>query len=393
MYGHFAARRAPVAHGTGSAGLCSLLPALVLPFVLASAAVAQEGAPGAGAQQAPLRLARVTAEQAPLYCWPSQVAEPPHYEDTLVKGQVVQVGRTEGDFVQVLLPLGPVGYVSKRFAVAGEDGRVRTKGSKVSYRFRTVTTEAPVLQLDEGTELFVVGEQGDWWRARLPAAESWLPAAQLEAGDPGDEVLAAGWAETKLRFEQEVSARLEAIAAERQRAEQQQADAAALQVVQDAFLQEQRKEPLTEQNFKPLLAALDKVDATFAADSPAKADAARLRTRIQAQQWVVEATAAVEAPPVPAAEPAPKAQPKDGLEPLVIGWLRYERKLGSMGIFYLERGGLRQHHVTCSSGRYDLSMFVDCEIGVLGPRRAPSSEEFSTLDVERIEVLGQRRER
>ncbi|MCA8976505.1 MAG: hypothetical protein KDC98_17425, partial [Planctomycetes bacterium] len=85
-------------------------------FCLLGAVVAQSGPIGAGtspagggqdgAAEPKLRYARVVVDQARLYCWPSAVANPPHYEDALEKGQVVQVGRTEGSFVQVVLPHG-----------------------------------------------------------------------------------------------------------------------------------------------------------------------------------------------------------------------------------------------------------------------------------------------
>jgi hypothetical protein len=385
MYGHFAARRAPLPAGTGVAGLCLALLAFGLPLGLAGTAAAQEGvAPS-------IRYGRVAVDQAPLYCWPSEVASPPHYEDTLAKGDAVQLGRSESTFVQVVLPLGPVGYVSKRFAAAGEDGKVRTKGTKVSFRFRMVTTEAPVLQLDDGVELCVVGEQGEWWRVRLPAAEAWLPAAQVTTGAAGDAALAAEWEAVRARHQGEVDARLAAIATEKQRLAQAQADAAAVGTVDDALRAEMNK-PLTEQSYQPLNATLDKVDAGLAVDSPAKALVASLRKRIQTQQWLVEAALVQQEKPVPAQNPLPAPAPKDSLERFAaIGWLRYEGRLGGLGTYYLEKGGLRLHHVSCSTGRYDLSMFVDCEVGVMGPCRRPGSESFSMLDIERLEVLGHNR--
>lgn len=364
---------------------CSLSVVLTVVALLPAVAPAQEES----ASQP--RYGRVAVDETRPYCWPSAVVAPPRFEDTLEKDQVVRVGRTEGTFVQVALPLGPVGYVSKRFAVADEDGVVRTKGSKVAFRYRTVTTEAPVTQLPDGTELFVVGEQDDWWRVRLPSVEAWLPRTEVTIGDPDDAALASAYAESKAAYEAEVDARLEAIAAAKQRAEQDRADAAAVQMVQDAFQKELEK-PVSEQQFDGLGTALDKVETTLAEDSSAKALVASLRKRIQAQQWIVEATALKNEKPVPANEPVLAPQPKDELERFhSIGWLRYESRLGGAGIFYLEKGGLRLHHVTCSTGRYDLALFTDCEIGIQGPRRRPATAAFSVLDVERLEVLGHNR--
>ena len=44
--------------------------------------------------------------------------------------------------------------------------------------------------------------------------------------------------------------------------------------------------------------------------------------------------------------------------------------------------------MSCSTGRYDLALFVDCEVGIQGPRRSPAGAAFSVLDAERLEVLG-----
>ena len=145
-----------------------------------------------------MRYGKVKVADAQPFCWPSAVVSPPKFEDVLQQDQVVGIGRTEGTFVQVLLPLGPVGYVSKRFAKVEDDGTVRTDGTKVAFRYRTVTTEAPVAYLENGSELFVVGDQDEWWRARLPSVEAWLPQDQVAIGAPGDAELAAAWAKSKV---------------------------------------------------------------------------------------------------------------------------------------------------------------------------------------------------
>lgn len=388
MYGQFAARRAPV-QSIGGAGL-GLLFTILSASMLAGVATAQAGAPEPAAAPE-LRFARITAETTQPYCWPSAVAAPPRFADVLEKDQVVQVGRTEGTFVRVQLPLGPTGYVSKRYATTGDDGVVRSKGSKVSFRYRMVTTEAPVQQLEDGTVLFVIGEEGDWWQVRIPAVETWLPQTEVAIGDPADATLAADFAASKATYEQEINARLEAIAAERARIDQDRADAAAVQLVQEAFQAELQK-PVAEQVFAPLASTLDKVEATFGEKAQARALVASLRQRIQTQQWIVEATLVKNEKPVPSSDPLPEVQPEDKLARFQsIGWLRYEERLGGLGFFYLEKGGLRLNHVNCSSGRYDLSLFVNCEVGLMGPRRRPTTEDFTVLDVERLEVLGHTR--
>jgi hypothetical protein len=357
--------------------------------LLLGAAAAQETPPAPSPGEPP-KLARVVADQAKLRCWPSEVASPPVFEDALAKDQVVAVGRAEGGFRAVLLPLGPVGYVSKKFADEPKDGKVRCKGRNVSFRYRPKTGEAPVAQLPDGSELWVLGEQDDWWRVRGEMVEAWLPEGEIQLGDPADAALQTGFAALRTQQHAEVQARIDAIAAAAQKTAQDQADLAAVQLVADAFAKELEK-PVAEQQFAPISQTLDKLEPTLAAESPARASIASLRTRIQTQSWIVEATAVRDSKPVPVAG-APTAEvPKDSLERFQsIGWLRYENRIVGLGEFYIEKGDRRQYVLSCSSGRYDLSLFVDREVGVIGPRRRPATESLAVLDVERIEVLGGR---
>lgn len=385
MHGHVssAVAGAPAARGVRSLFALGLLAGLFAGSGLARPLSAQEAPP--------LRYARIAVDKTQPFCWPSAVAAPPRFEDVLDKGDVVQVGRSEGAFVMVQLPLGPLGYVSKRFATADDDGKVKTKGSKVAFRYRAKSSEAPVAQLDDGTELFVVAEQDDWWIVRLPSIEAWLPATEVQVADQSDPTLATAFAAAKEKVDGVVRTRLDGIAADKKQKTQNAADEAAVQVIADGYQNELGK-PVIEQDFAPLEEALTKLDAGLAETSTGKAAVVSLRKRIQAQKWIVEATKLREEPAKPSAEPLPAQQPADDLARFhAIGWLRYESRIGGPGTFYLEKGGLRLYHVTCTTQRYDLSLFVDCEVGVQGPRRRPANEAFSLLDAERIEVLGHNR--
>ncbi|MCR9247938.1 MAG: hypothetical protein NXI31_23150 [bacterium] len=362
-----------------------------LPLAFSAPALAQEKGDGADGAVEVMRFGRITVAESRLYCWPSAVLSPPQFEDTVAKDDVVRVGRTEGSFVQVMLPLGPTGYVSKRFAAADDSGTVRTTGNKVAFRYRTRTTEAPVTQLPRDSELHVIGEEGDWWQVRHPDVECWLPATEVLVLDPNDPAAAQAYAESKRAYETAIKARLDSIKKAKEQAAQDEADAAAVALVQDAFRKELQK-PVAEQKFDGLNSTLDKLEGTLAEDSSAKGLIASLRKRIQTQKWIVDATVVTSETPKPAELPVRTEQPKDQLERFQsIGWLRYEGKLGGLGIFYLEKGGMRLHHVACTTGRYDLALFVDCEVGMQGPRRRPATESFSIMDVERLEVLGHNR--
>ena len=70
-----------------------------------------------------------------------------------------------------------------------------------------------------------------------------------------------------------------------------------------------------------------------------------------------------------------------------VGFLRWEKGLVGPGKFVVEKGGRRLYIVTCDSGRYELGVFVDCEVGLIGSRRRPATESLRVLDVEKLEVL------
>lgn len=355
----------------------------------APAATPPAAAPAPTTQQpvaASLTYGRIVIDVVPLRCWSGAVAQPPVFDETLAKDQIVALGRSENGFRAVVLPLGPVGFVSKKLTEATPDGRVKTKGTKVSFRYRPRSSEAPVAQLDNGTDLHVLAEQDDWYRVRVPGLDAWVAEAEVQATDAADPAPAKAYAELQQKHAAEVQARLDGIAAQAARAAQDQADLAAVQMVQDAFAAELKK-PLEDQKFEPLVATLDKLVPTFAAESAGKPAVEALKKRIDTQRWIAEATFAVRSKP-PVTE-GPPPEKKDQLERFQsIGWLRYERRLAGPGVYFLEKGGQRQYVLSCNTGRYDLGMFVDCEVGVIGPRRRPMAESLSVLDVERLEVLG-----
>lgn len=329
---------------------------------------------------------RVVVDTAMLRCWPGAVASPPVFEESLVKDQVVVVGRIENGFRAVSVPLGPLGYVSRKFTEALPDGNVKTKGSKVSFRFRPRSSEPPVSQLADGTMLHVVGEQDDWYRVRVPGVDAWVAEAEVQVGDQADPALATAYQAWQAKNEAEVKARFDQIAARQAREAQDTIDLAAVQVVQDAFTAEMKK-PLAEQNYAPLYETLDKLLPTLATESAARSAIDALKKRMDTQRWIAEATAVRDSkPPVADLPPPEKRDPLEAFQS--SGWLRHESRLAAAGIYYLEKGGQRLCLLTCDTGRYDLALFVGREISVNGPRRRPATDSLSVVDAERIRVLG-----
>jgi SH3-like domain-containing protein len=362
-------------------------PAVAPPAPAAgSGATAPERAP----QDAAPVYGKIRADEVRLRCWPSEVAAPPVFEDVLTNGQIVQLGERQDGFRRVILPLGPTGFVSKRFSTEADDGTVTTGGTKVAFRYRPRTSEAPVAQLAKGTQVHVIGEQDDWFKVRVAGVAAWVSNADVEVV-PSDPEHVAAYEALAASTRAEAQQRLDAIAAAAKQRELERLDMEAVQVVETAFQKELQKAS-ADQQFSGLVKALAKVEKTLQKDGSARAAAASLRKRIETQQWVNEAVQVTQEQPPEVEQPERPVQPKDRLERFeAIGWLRYQSQLAEPGFYYLEKGGRRQFLLSCNTGRFDLSLFVGREVGVIGPRRSPVGATLSTLDVERLEVLGSAR--
>ena len=69
------------------------------------------------------------------------------------------------------------------------------------------------------------------------------------------------------------------------------------------------------------------------------------------------------------------------------GWLEYHPRNELGRRFSVQKGEQILFWVNCSSGRYDLSLFVGAEIGIRGPDHRPAAESLRMLDAQRIQVL------
>lgn len=358
-------------------------PAAQDPAATPSAPAAQ---PAAAPQGSP--MASVLADAAKLRVWPTQNS--PAYEGSFGKGQTLKVGRVEAGFREVLLPLGPTGFVHKSFTHApSPEGKVAVKSKSVAFRYRPKSGEAPITTLPEGAELWVVGEQDDWWKVRNPSLTAWVPEAEVQVFDTPPETMTLAWAEFEKVQAGEVGQRLEAIAkaeADKKEAQGRREEYAKLQ---DDFAKELKKQP-REQQLAPIAAAADSLLAKAQQDELLKPMVEELKRRVGAQQWVVEATMVRDEQPKPVEgmREVPPAVVPDALDRFqAIGFLRWVKGITGPGRYVVEKGGKHLFEVTCQSGRYDLSLFVDFELGLIGSSRRPNFESLRVLDVEKIEVL------
>ncbi|MCA8955593.1 MAG: hypothetical protein KDC87_05935 [Planctomycetes bacterium] len=413
----------------GPRGVCRPVLAALLGCTFGGAVLAQEAqppgkseppAPASGPAPAAPSAAAATHQLAELTvaaavrCFASDLS--PCYEDKLPAGTVVEIGEEVGAFRRVRLPLGVVGYVSKKFTGEPEDGMLVTLHDRVSFRYVPTPPNramAPVKLLDKGTKLRFLGETGTWWRVLYPAESAFLPIKELKptSGEKAEAAWQqfvksqeAGWqAMAKARA---ASVAEQKVAAERVRRFGSLRDRLAAEVGKP--MDQQKLDPLlteadqligelggTKGEAKPAEASSGGKSAPVAKPDPLLVDAQRLREAIHRQQLLVQAKAlVVKDVPVDTKVPTVKAEPKDGLGHLeAIGWLRYRPRSGAQA-YQLMKGGEVVAYLSCRSMCYDLAKFDGFEIGVTGTRErgiTESSQAISAVEVRRIEVLTPRR--
>ncbi len=355
----------------------------------ATPAVQQPGnvAPAEASTTTAEAVGAVLVAEARVKCWPTDHS--PAFEDTLTQSSVVRVGRSEGGHRLVVLPLGPVGYVSKKFTTEAAAGKVKTKGKAVAFRYRPKSGEAPVSALSEGAELLVVGEQDDWWKVRSTGIEAWVADAEIQVFDKPTAEQAAAVEALAATHQNQSGVWLARQAELAEQARKAAANQQAYLAAEEAFRAEQAK-PLAERKFDAIEASLAQVATEAPADSPVANGIAALKKKIDEQKWLAEAVAVRDAEPVePKDLPQVKPDVRDNLERFdTIGWLRWRRGLTGPGQYVIEKGGQDLFVVICSSNRYDLARFVGKEVGLIGPKRRPSNESLRILDIDKIEVLG-----
>lgn len=333
-----------------------------------------------------LTLATIVPATAKLKCYASPLAA--EFDDTLAQNAVVAVGRSENGYRQILMPLGPVGYVHKKFATAPLDGKVRSQGTAVSFRYRAQTNEAPTAQLSQDTELLVVGELPEWWRVRTATVEAWLPEAEVQVAPAITPELQAGYDATVKAAQQEPQAWLDAL--KKQQELQQQVTAARLhlQQVQQVIDAEMQK-PAASQDFAAADAQLQALQQTLPADAELQQAFAYQQNRVTERRMWLTAMKAVAEPIAPPKDlPVVAVEPDDPMQHFnAIGYMRWERSLAGPGRYVVEQGGKTLYVVTCNSDRYDLALFVNREVALIGPRRRPNTDSLRVLDIEKLAVL------
>jgi SH3-like domain-containing protein len=333
-------------------------------------------------------FARVQAAETRVRCFAGDRS--PHFEERLVEGQFVQVGDVAHGHREVRLPQGMTGWVHKKFVTAPEQGMVTTNGTNVAFRYRPQSGEAPVTMLKKDALLFCLGEQGEWWRVRSPDVTGYLPEAELQVFATPNPTIEAGWRDLEQNRQQAWKEATAAIAQKSEAAAALQRQTTKLGELQQALRAETAK-PIATQDLAPIEQALAALIAELPADSAERTRATELQAQLARQNVLVTAAKTVTEPP------KEDAKAKDLVPPRVedplgrfdaTGWLRHRSSAAGIERFRLEKGGQLLCYLDCSSGRYDLSLFQGCEVGITGSRDRPHAQGVRVIDVQKLEVIG-----
>jgi len=334
-----------------------------------------------------LSYARIVVAEVQPRCFAS--GRSPSYPDKLVEGQIVRVGKKVGGFRQVVLPQGVTGYVHKRFSSAPEQGMVTATKSNVSFRYRPRSSEVPALLMPQGSKLFLMGGKDEWWTVRNPEAKAYLAANEIQILETPNETLEQDYAKLEQARTDEWKAGVEARQAEVAAAAELERQRAELDALIGEFKAEGTK-PLEQQDFAALTEKVAELLVHLPEDSAERLRGSALKREIERQTLVAQAVAVV-SESVPTANVTGDILQPEVQDPLrrfdAVGWLRHEIPFRGPDRFTLEKGGKLLYVVTCSSGRYDLSLLDGVEVGVVGAKRRPNPDSVRELDAIKIEIL------
>lgn len=359
--------------------------AATVPAKPPAAAVPTEEAAG-------MTLARVEAESVKVRCFAS--INSPMYEEVFPKGTVLAVGDAVGEFRRVQIPMGVVGYVSKKFTTTPAKGMVQTTGKKVSFRYRPTPrrrAEQPVTRLDEGVALMYLGEQGDWWRVRMSSDAAYLAIKDIQVFQTSNVTLEKSYAALMGKHQSEWQGAVKTYEAAVALVALNKARSKTLEDLRQSYAA-QLKKPLDTQELGPVMTGVTALLAELPKDEPLTTAAHALEKAVKTQQVILDARALLASTPAPAKMPTIKVSktPEDPLARFqYLGWLRSSPNSTGPTAYHLSKGGRVVCYVKCSTERYDLSMFDGVEVGVIGAGSAAGPSSY--VDVSEIVVLGHSR--
>jgi hypothetical protein len=323
----------------------------------------------------------------------------------LKKGSLVWSlpGSEEGSYRQVLIPGGFPGWIFARFVKIDEDGKGRTIGRRVSFRYRPETKSYPLTLLPRGAKLLALSKKGDWWKVLVPDASlAWVEKSALKERvrtplDPSKiklpPVLVKRLAAQKVAAQAPFQAQQASLKIAQKKEKEKQILERDILAVQRSFEGNKTKASLADlqQTEAALKALQQKAQALSLVKGPIsqrlqllQEEVARRRLLLETKVAIKEATAPLvrKTPPLPT---VPKIHPRRRF--LETGWLEKRPGLGDYSSYQLVKGGRTLSYVTVPGGRYDLEDFVGREVGILGHKVRPKGADFRVIQVEHLVIL------
>ncbi len=365
---------------------------VLAPFLLTGLLAAQQGTQG-GEDAAPVvktQFARVLQEGTQIRCFAGPRS--PVYQDKFSPGDVIKVAPPTGEFCQVELPMGVIGYVHSKFCSEPKDGTVSISRPKVSFRYRpqsSKTPEAPVELLAQGTSLHVLSKEGDWWKVRWTSKSAYVPVGDVQIMATSNPTLEKAYASLQKRQQLQWKEAKAVMAKDLAAAKAMSDQVAELAAIRKDFTSELAKDA-AQQKLDPLLGRLGQLNSGLAKDAEMRLDTVMLEKRLRDQKVLVDATLLLrEASPTELKDVKPlPTQPGDGLDRFDdTGWLVFEADAETSGRFRLEKGNKVITYLSCNSGRYPLELFAGVEVGVSGSRSNKGKHGAPLIDVHKVEVL------
>ncbi|MCC6669848.1 MAG: hypothetical protein IT458_02220 [Planctomycetes bacterium] len=355
--------------------------------------VAAALAAGLVAQSAPdFGHAKVKNKELRLRCFGTERS--PTFEDALAEGEVLEVAKAAGVLRLARVPMGPTGYVAKRFTSVPEQGIVRPLGSDVAFRYRPVTGEAPVTTMAKDTALVVVGEAGEWWKVRHATAETWVSETEVEfvTDAAAAESLARLEARRRAEAQEGWTAIEKTLVAKRQveEARGKLVDYQRRLVESSAEAKGDRVKQVEALN--QLSVEVGTLAATLTEGSEERKAAEALRERIDKQALITRALVVRDEPLRPDKETRERQIVRPATpDPLArfaeVGWIRVVQKAAPAEQVRIEKGGQVLAYLVNRNRRYDLRVFDGAEVGITGVYDRDEGQTVRTLNVDRMEVI------
>jgi hypothetical protein len=319
------------------------------------------------------------------------------FEKELRKDERVVIKGTDraGGFFAVEVVSGLPGYVFAKYVEVIEPGKGRISGDRVSFRVQPKSGEPPATALSKGTEVALLGREGEWWRVLAPdAVNAWVAKDDLTlAGGPE-----AHASELAALREEAAAALRAAIATEELRLAKDEKRLELERKLKDAAarLATEERRPIEDADFQGLLKEVKEVVSTATEQGITEGvfveSARSLLAEVERKRIYQEAKEALASrPPQSPGPTTPLPERIADRDPLSrfegVGYLLYRPTREGVSEFQLERGGQLLFYVSCSNGKYDLRSYQGRELGVRGAATRPEGARVRVLDVSHIEVL------